>query len=77
MNETQLAAQQLATAIARFRLAERDASRALIIAECSMNNVAGQHGVRVGRSITQPVQDLDLRVQAATLRVRCGVQLPD
>lgn len=78
MNDTQLAAQDLATAIARLRLAERDASRALVIAECAINNVAGQYGVRLGgRSITQPDVDLDLRVQAATLRVLRGVQLPD
>lgn len=70
MNDTDLAAQQLATSIARLRLAERAASQALVVAECAINNVAVQHGVLLG-------SDLDRRVLAATLRVRRGIQLPD
>lgn len=59
MNDTQLAAQNLAIAIARLRLAERDANQALIVADCQLRNLANR-------------THLDARVAAATARVEAG-----
>lgn len=44
MSDTQIAAHQLAQAIARFRLAERDANRSLVVAGCTIRNIAARFG---------------------------------
>lgn len=46
MNEYQTAAADLAAAIAGFRLAERNASQALVVAECELHNLANRAGLR-------------------------------
>jgi hypothetical protein len=74
MNELNTLRNALAQNIAGLRVAERQASRALIVAECAINNVAGQHGIPVSRSLTQTsFTDTDTRVAAALARVQAGL----
>lgn len=45
MTEHQHAAHQLAQAIASYRVAEKAATRSLVILDCTLHNVASQYGL--------------------------------
>lgn len=51
MNEYQAAAHQLAQAIAGMRIAERNANRSLVVAECEIHNLANR--ARVAAAMTR------------------------
>ena len=78
MNELDTLRNQLAQAIAGYRVAERQANRSLQVLSSNLHNLAAQAGLyRLADQIagrTRP--SLAERVAYATQRVNNGIQLP-
>lgn len=69
MNDTDTARNALAQAIAGLRVAERQAARSLVVADCQLRNLANRAHLH-----TDVASDsLETRVRAATMRVQAGL----
>lgn len=68
MNTTDTDRNALAQAIAGLRVAERQAARSLVIADCQLRNLANQAHLH-----TNTADTIEARVRVASMRVQAGL----